>query len=86
MEILVYGFGEFSPQSFGLISRLSQLPEVILKVSQAMMQIFSTEQFPANFIFIAINGKEKNPAVERSCGSNNIHSVVRWGSFSLEIR
>lgn len=86
MEIFVYGFGEFSLEYFGLISRLSQLPEVLLKASQAMMQIFSTQQFPANLIFIARNGKERNPVVERSCGSNNIHSVVRWGSFSAELR
>lgn len=85
MEIFVYGFGESCPEYFGLISRLSQLPEVSLKAPQAMMQISSTEQFPSNLIFIARDGKERNSVVERSCGSNNTHSVVRWGSFSKEM-
>lgn len=86
MEIFAYDFREFSPEYFGLISSLFQLPEVLLKASRAMMQIFSTQQFPANLIFIARNRRERNPVVERSCGINNIHSIVRWGSFSVEMR
>lgn len=81
-----YDFGEFSPEYFGSASSVFQLPEVLFEASRAVMQILSTPQFPANLIFIARKGSERSPAVERSCGSNDIHSVVRWGSFSVKMR
>lgn len=85
MGIFVYGFGEFSLEYFGLISRLSQLPEVLLKASQAMMQIFSTERFPANLIFIAKMEKRESQWWEGLVAVIT-HSVVRWGSFTTEVR
>lgn len=68
-----------------MLLSLFQLPEVLFKASRAVMQIFSTWQFLLNLIFIARNGKERNLVVDRSCGTNNMHSVVRWGSFSTKM-
>lgn len=85
MKIFVYDFGEFSLEYFGLASSLFQLLEVLFKATWAVMQISSTWQFPTNLIFIARNGRKRNPVVERSCGSNDTHSIVRWGSFSTEM-